>query len=317
MAISSLQAMPGGNVSPNVVPLTRAQQLPQPAATVLFGDQFTPSKSENITDDPGVLNFGVPVTSQSVSGLINGLKQIAKMKEQTGGTIKLLINTPGGDAYAGMQAANYMKGSRVPIDTVVLGGQAASMGSLLFLMGTGRRVMTTDSTLMFHQPRMVLNTMLTATEMANMGDNALRLKNQMDKLIAKVTELPLDEVAEMTKKDTFVYPLEALKKGFATHVLSNDDLGQAFTPDAIKGLSDAEIERRDREHDYDGLKTEVFDAKISDPSLVQAGRRPGLGGRPVAIPLEALFGPGGDGAPGFSAEKPEEKSARPRMILMA
>ena len=59
------------------------------------------------------------------------------------------INSPGGDAYAGLALYDFIKSSQIPVTTVVE-GIAASAASLIFLAGE-KRMMTQNSTIMIHQ----------------------------------------------------------------------------------------------------------------------------------------------------------------------
>lgn len=65
--------------------------------------------------------------------------------------LTLLINSPGGDVYAGFALIDVVLGSRIPIHTVGL-GCIASMGLLLFISGKkGHRILTPHTTVMSHQ----------------------------------------------------------------------------------------------------------------------------------------------------------------------
>lgn len=284
------------------------------------------AKGPSILDDPFLINFNVDVNPGTVAQLNGALVQIAQQKKAMGGSIKLMINSPGGEIYSGLQTLQYIKRLGVPVDTIIMGGQAASMGSLLFLAGTGRRVMTTDSSLLFHQPR-AGGIAGTLSELEQIVDDMKGLHKRMQKMIVEKTGLSKQQVAEFMDRnlDFRVYPLKSLKMGFATHVLLDD--GSALTKDSIKNLSDAEIDRRDAENDYDGLKGVAFDAQIDDPALARRNPGgPGRGGRGGGISLADLLGGGGDmtavfpeGSFTFKPQKPGEQGqeSRPRFYLNA
>lgn len=66
-------------------------------------------------------------------------------------TLTVLINSYGGDVYAGFSAIDVMEVSRLPIQTVGIGA-ICSMASLIFTAGTpGRRMMSRNSYIMTHQ----------------------------------------------------------------------------------------------------------------------------------------------------------------------
>lgn len=66
-------------------------------------------------------------------------------------TLTVLINSYGGDVYAGFSAIDVMEVSRLPIQTVGIGA-ICSMASLIFTAGTpGRRMMSRNAYIMTHQ----------------------------------------------------------------------------------------------------------------------------------------------------------------------
>jgi ATP-dependent Clp protease protease subunit len=66
-------------------------------------------------------------------------------------TLTVLINSYGGDVYAGFSAIDVMEVSRLPIQTVGIGA-ICSMASLIFTAGTpGKRMMSRNSYIMTHQ----------------------------------------------------------------------------------------------------------------------------------------------------------------------
>lgn len=66
-------------------------------------------------------------------------------------TLTLLINSYGGDVYAGFAAIDVMETSRLQIQTVGIGA-ICSMASLIFTAGSpGKRIMSRNSYIMTHQ----------------------------------------------------------------------------------------------------------------------------------------------------------------------
>lgn len=66
-------------------------------------------------------------------------------------TLSILINSYGGDVYAGFGAIDVMEISRLPIQTVGIGA-ICSMASLIFTAGTpGKRIMARNAYIMTHQ----------------------------------------------------------------------------------------------------------------------------------------------------------------------
>ena len=65
--------------------------------------------------------------------------------------LTLIINSPGGSVHAAFALIDTMKGSAIPIKTVVL-GLIASCGVLTFMAGEkGRRILTPNTSILSHQ----------------------------------------------------------------------------------------------------------------------------------------------------------------------
>lgn len=72
-------------------------------------------------------------------------------------TLSILINSYGGDVYAGFSAIDVMEISKLPIQTVGIGA-ICSMASLIFVAGArGKRIMSRNSYIMTHNYREEFN----------------------------------------------------------------------------------------------------------------------------------------------------------------
>jgi ATP-dependent Clp protease, protease subunit len=264
-----MQIRPMGQlaVKPTAVPSLRVQHAAgQP---VRFGATL-------VQDVPYVIDFSVPISDKSVSVLGEVLQKMAYEKRLTkdSGSIKLLINCPGGSVTEGFKLIGLMRQLEAPVDTVVM-GVAASMGAILALTAAspGRRFMDRHAKLMIHQPS-ITELSGTAEEVANYSQELTKTRNILDSLISQNTGLPMDKVRQMTSKDTFVTPLRALKDGFVDWVIVSSEKG--LNRQAIKGLSDAEIDRRDQYNQYDDLPLVKIDPKLSNPRIPQAWGNDGI-----------------------------------------
>lgn len=94
-----------------------------------------------------VINFNAEVDGESVYGFVEALKTAEESGAQR---IVVMIHSPGGSVFAGMEMARAIENSPATIVCVV-DGMAASMGAYI-LQSCDERVMTKRSLLMFHQP---------------------------------------------------------------------------------------------------------------------------------------------------------------------
>ena len=138
--------------------------------------------------------------------------------------ITLYIDSPGGDVTAGLSLYDCIRlvSETKPVKTVCL-GICASMGAILFLASEDRRMMQ-HGKLMIHAPAYGGN-----HDISHKKPNEIRVeldelnmcRDILDKLIAERTGIPLDEVIELTDKDSYFTAEEALNKNLATHIVKS------------------------------------------------------------------------------------------------
>lgn len=220
-----------------------------------------------------VIDFSAPVTGKTVGEASMVLRVMAAKKRAggKGGSIKFIINSPGGSVTQGLKLLAVMQHVGVPIDTVVM-GQAASMGAILAVAGAakGRRFMDRHAQLMIHQPSLE-GASGTSSEMVELAQSMTRLRNMMEGVLSQHTQLNVDQIKDMLGKDTYISPLRALKDGFVDWVLLGDN--KVIGKDAIKGLSDADIDQRDRYNKYDDLKSVPVEANNAKRASVTTPSR--------------------------------------------
>lgn len=287
--VAQAKAQAGNKVLP-----FRKKEEAQPAA-LKFQGAFD---SKSLYDDAAI-DFSMPVTSETVGQLKQALLQFAKQKSQLGGSVKLFIHSPGGEVSSGNRILDLIDQLDAPVDTIVDGGMAASMGSFLFLAGK-RRIMTPSGQLMVHPPNLTFpgNVPLSEPDLSSLAANASRTRKRGEHYIAKKTGLPVDEVSKMMDRETYIEPLKALKLGFATHVLVGN--GRALVKESVQHLSDQEIDERDLTKNYDDLDTVPFDPMNADPDKIRALQQrqsmEGMlgGGRGLPPGMPSRRGPSGE-----------------------
>ena len=132
--------------------------------------------------------------------------------------ITFYINSPGGSVTAGMSIYDTMQYVKCDIATLCM-GQAASMGSFLLAAGTdGKRYSLPNSRIMIHQPMGGFQGQ--ATDIDIQAREILRMKDELNRLLAHHTKKPLDKVTADTERDYFMSASEAQKYGIIDKVLT-------------------------------------------------------------------------------------------------
>ncbi len=133
--------------------------------------------------------------------------------------IHLYINSPGGSVTAGLSIYDTMQFIKPDVSTMCI-GQAASMGALLLAGGAkGKRFALPHSRMMIHQPSG--GTHGQAADIEIQANEIIKLRHQLNKIMAAHTGKELDEIARDTERDNFMSANEAVKYALVDKVLSH------------------------------------------------------------------------------------------------
>lgn len=131
--------------------------------------------------------------------------------------IYLYINSNGGSVTSGMAIYDTMNYIKSDVSTICI-GLAASMGAFLLLSGEkGKRISLSNSEIMIHQPLGGVSGQATDIKIAS--DRILKIKNKINKIIARKTNQSLKKVIKDTDRDYFMDPIEAKEYGIIDKVL--------------------------------------------------------------------------------------------------
>ncbi len=132
--------------------------------------------------------------------------------------IHLYINSPGGIVTAGLAIYDTMQYISCKVSTLCL-GQASSMGAFLLAAGEpGMRFTLPNSRIMIHQPMGGFSGQ--ATDIEIHAREILKLKDQLNLILAGHTGQPLEKIAQDTERDYFMTGAEAKEYGLVDKVLS-------------------------------------------------------------------------------------------------
>ena len=133
--------------------------------------------------------------------------------------ITFYINSPGGSVTAGLAIYDTMQYVRCDVATLCM-GQAASMGALLLAAGSkGKRFALPNARIMIHQPMGGYQGQ--ATEIEIHAKEILRMRANLNKILARHTGKTIKKVQADTERDFFMDPKEALKYGIVDQVLTS------------------------------------------------------------------------------------------------
>ena len=132
--------------------------------------------------------------------------------------IYLYINSPGGIITSGMGVYDTMQYIKPDVATICL-GQAASMAAFLLAGGTkGKRSALPNSRIMLHQP--LGGAEGQATDIKIQADEILRMKKQLNTILAKNTGQTWKKIETDTDRNNFMSSTEAKKYGIIDTILT-------------------------------------------------------------------------------------------------
>jgi len=163
-----------------------------------------------------IVFLGTPIDDTVASVIIAQLLFLEA--ESSEKDIYLYINSPGGIITSGMGIYDTMNYIKPDVATICM-GQAASMGAFLLAGGKkGKRSALPNARIMIHQPMGGAEGQ--ASDIKIQEDEILRLKNTLNKILAKNTKQTLKKIENDTDRNFFMSTKEAKDYGIIDTILS-------------------------------------------------------------------------------------------------
>lgn len=157
-----------------------------------------------------------PVNDQSANLVVAQLLFLES--ENPDKDISFYINSPGGSVSAGMSIFDTMNFIKPDVSTLCM-GMAASMGAFLLAAGTkGKRFSLPNSRVMIHQP--LGGAQGQATDIEIQAREILRLRGELNNILAERTGQSLEKIERDTERDYFMSANEAQAYGLIDKVIS-------------------------------------------------------------------------------------------------
>jgi len=133
--------------------------------------------------------------------------------------IYVYVNSPGGHVTSGLAIYDTMQYVKPDVATMCM-GQAASMGAVLLAAGAkGKRYALPHARVMIHQ---VLGGVEgQATDIDIHAREILRIREDLNEILARHTDQPIDKIRVDTERDFFLKPEDALEYGLIDAIISH------------------------------------------------------------------------------------------------
>ncbi len=132
--------------------------------------------------------------------------------------IKFYINTPGGSVTSGMAIYDTMQYVKSDVSTICV-GMAASMGATLLAAGAkNKRFVLPNSEIMIHQ--VMGGAEGQATDIKIRAEHILKVKDKLNKILAKHTGQKVSTIEKDTDRDRFMSAEESVKYGIVDKIIT-------------------------------------------------------------------------------------------------
>ncbi len=132
--------------------------------------------------------------------------------------ISFYLNSPGGQVSSGMAIYDTMQHIKPAVSTVCM-GQAASMAAVLLAAGEkGKRFALPHARILIHQPLGGFQGQ--ATDIDIQAKEILRLKDELNSILADLTGKSLAQITQDTERDYYMSSAQAREYGLIDEVMS-------------------------------------------------------------------------------------------------
>lgn len=130
--------------------------------------------------------------------------------------INLIINSPGGDIYDMLGIIDYIDSLSVKINTICR-GKALSAAAIILACGTGSRMMSKRSTVMFHQSSSFLSGKM--SDISAYIDNIKTVETTVYDLLGSKTKKDTNWWRSQMKSDLFLSPETLVEYGVIDQII--------------------------------------------------------------------------------------------------
>lgn len=166
-----------------------------------------------------IIFLGGPVTDTAANSIIAQLLFLASREAEK--DIQFYINSPGGVVTAGLAIYDTMQYIKCPVSTVCV-GLAGSMAATLLASGTkGKRFALPNAEVLLHQVMGGITG--EAIEVEITAKQIVKIKDKLNKILAKHTGQPLTRIEKDTDRDFYLSAPEAKEYGLIDEVIKTKE----------------------------------------------------------------------------------------------
>jgi len=147
------------------------------------------------------------------------VRQLLLLDSISAEPITLLIDSPGGDVYAGFSIFDVIRFIKAPVRIVGIGLIASAAALVLIAVPKERRFGLPNSSYLIHQPLSGMNGV--ATEIEIHARELEKVRDKINRFIAEETGKPLEQIEKDTDRDFWMDAEEAKNYGLIGQLIKS------------------------------------------------------------------------------------------------
>jgi len=172
--------------------------------------------STQLDYEDSVLFLSDEIGEHTLTDFIIRMRSLLQHRRDKTAPINLMINSPGGDIYEMFGIIDYIESLDVKVNTICR-GRAFSAAAIILVCGTGTRMMSKRSTVMFHQCSSFLGGKM--SDITAYLENVKDLEKVIYHMLAEKTKKDIDWWKNKMRNDLFLTADELLKIGVVDEII--------------------------------------------------------------------------------------------------
>ena len=166
--------------------------------------------------EDSVIFINDEINDTTLTDFIIRMRSLLQHRKDKTSPVNLMINSPGGDVYEMFGIIDYIESLDVNVNTICR-GRAMSAAAVILACGTGNRMMSKRSTVMFHQSSSFMGGKM--SDITAYLDNVKNLETLIYSMLAEKTNKEADWWRERMRNDMFLTAEELLEIGVIDQII--------------------------------------------------------------------------------------------------
>lgn len=182
-------------------------------------------KTVKAPENPGQYDKLLKTRSLFLTGEINMdmadkfIKDLVVLDAESQESIKVYINSPGGDVNSGFAIYDMIRFISSPVILIGMGLVASAASLILLAVPAERRIGLANSSYLIHQPLSEMRG--NATDIEIHAIQLEKIKERINEIIAQATGKNIEDVAKDTDRDHWLDAQQAISYGLISRIVSS------------------------------------------------------------------------------------------------